>query len=42
MKKAQSFSPETINALQLKEAVTGGGIHPVFIGYQEPIENIKF
>ncbi|MCF2909254.1 hypothetical protein L1285_13075 [Pseudoalteromonas sp. DL2-H2.2] len=48
MKKAKQFTPKTIEELQLKD-VTGGGIgdrfadgRPVFIGYHEPIENIKF
>ncbi|WP_283235354.1 hypothetical protein [Pseudoalteromonas rubra] len=44
MKKAKQFTPKTIEELQLKN-VTGGGIgidRPIFIGYHEPIENIKF
>ncbi|WP_171045667.1 hypothetical protein [Pseudoalteromonas rubra] len=46
MNKTTKFTPKTIDALELKKAVTGAGfdigIHPVFIGYQEPIEDIKF
>ncbi|WP_275041930.1 hypothetical protein [Pseudoalteromonas rubra] len=43
MNKPNPFNPEIIDELQLKEAVTGAGIdRPIFIGYQEPIENIKF
>ncbi|WP_268836051.1 hypothetical protein [Pseudoalteromonas sp. DL2-H2.2] len=43
MSKSNHFSPVTIDKLQLKEAVTGAGIdRPVFIGYQDPIDVIKF
>ncbi|WP_275041932.1 hypothetical protein [Pseudoalteromonas rubra] len=43
MKNTKAFTPKTIEQLQLKD-VSGGYAfdRPIFIGYQEPIENIKF
>ncbi|KAF7785809.1 hypothetical protein PRUB_a0198 [Pseudoalteromonas rubra] len=42
MGKSKTFKPKTIEALHLKDVAGGGIDRPIFIGYKDPIDNIKF